>query len=180
MKKVLTFLVIAGITLVRLFAADNLPMGYKNVRLGMTVDEVKETLKKTAEFGYHGDRDVSLLPGENRVLIETDALAGHVISYLDRCWFQFYEDKLYIITLNMNKEKVDHYTLFSTLTEKYGNPVALSPDKSVWENDAVRMSLEKPLTIKYVDMKVFNSLQEKSLVNKAASEQTRDMFLEGL
>ena len=163
-----------------MLCAEPLPDGYRNVHLGMGLEEVKEALIKNSEFGYHGERDVSLLPGENRLLIETDAKRGHVISFLDRCWFQFYEDKLYIITLNMDQEKIDHYSIFSQLCKKYGNPDSLSPDKSVWKNDKVCMSLERPLVIKYVDMSVFNKLQNQSLVDKSAVEQTRDMFLEGL
>lgn len=71
----------------------NVPDGYGGITLGMTVEQTKDALKKNSDFGYHGDRDVSLLPGENRVLIETDAEAGHTISFLERCWFQFYNDR---------------------------------------------------------------------------------------
>ena len=42
----------------------------------MTVDEVKAALKKNPQFGYRGDRDFSLLPGTNRVLIETESVSG--------------------------------------------------------------------------------------------------------
>lgn len=52
-----------------IFAQSQLPDGYARIRLGMSVDEVKDLLQKNPAFGYHGDRDVSLLPGENRILI---------------------------------------------------------------------------------------------------------------
>jgi len=170
-----TFLFIAASN-----AQSKLPSGYGNIRLGMTVDEVKELLKKNPLFGYHGDRDVSLLPGENRILIETDATAGHVDSFLDRCWFQFFEDKLYIITITLNKEKIDHYSVFTTLCNKYGDPSSLSPEKSVWENSSVTMSLEKPLALKYVDKATFEKMNKKSKVNDSVPEMTAKMFLEGL
>ena len=114
--------IIAAISLLLLaaffcFAQAPLPRGYGGIELGMTLDEVKEKLKKNSEFGYHGDRDVSLLPGENRVLIETDTAAGHVNSFLERCYFQFYNEKLYIIIINVNRERMDHYSIFSTLCE---------------------------------------------------------------
>ena len=54
------------------FAQDSLPDGFTKLRFGMSVDQVKDELKKDLNFGYRGDRDVSLLPGENRILIETD------------------------------------------------------------------------------------------------------------
>jgi len=157
-----------------------IPNGYGGIELGMTLDEVKDKLLSNSEFGYHGDRDVSLLPGEKRVLIETDSAAGHVNSFLDRCYFQFYNNKLYIIIININTERIDHYSVFDTLCKKYGNPTTLSPDKSVWKGTDVTMSLERPLSLKYVDNKVFDDLNNKSLVPKSGTEMTRDMFLEGL
>ena len=126
--------------------SQSVAKGYGGVELGMSLDQVKDKLKKNSEFGYNGDRDVSLLPGENRILIETDAISGFGFSFLERCWFQFYNDELYIITININKEKMDHYSIFSALCKKYGRPNSVSPDKTLWENDDYSMSLERPLT----------------------------------
>ena len=54
------------------FAEDGaLPGGYGSVVLGMSVDSAKNALKEDPAYGYRGDRDVSLLPGEDRVLIST-------------------------------------------------------------------------------------------------------------
>ena len=82
--------------------------------------------------------------------------------------------------ININKEKMDHYSIFSALCKKYGRPNSVSPDKTLWENDDYSMSLERPLTLKYIDKNIFNQLQQKSLVNPSGSEITREMFLEGL
>lgn len=161
-------------------AQSSLPSGYGKIKLGMSVDEVKSLLKNNPLFGYHGDRDVSLLPGENRVLIETDAKAGHVDSFLDRCWFQFSNDKLYIITLTLNRDKIDHYSVFTTLCDKYGKPESLNPEKSTWKNSSVTMSLERPLTLKYVDNVTFENLSKKSNVDDSIEEMTAKTFLEGL
>ena len=60
--------------------AEDLPRGYKNIELGMSLDETKNNLVKNSEFGYHGDRDVSLVPGTNKVLIETGVHNISVIS----------------------------------------------------------------------------------------------------
>lgn len=161
-----------------LFAEENLPNGFKKIHFGMTVDQVKEELKKDPLFGFRGDRDVSLLPGENRILIETDTEKTAPYSFLERCWFQFYEDKLYTITINMKKKKVDHYSIYTTLAEKYGNPNFLNPEKSEWKNEYVIMSLERPLTLKYTDKKIFDDLQSKSMVKKTAEEQSKQDFLD--
>lgn len=159
---------------------EDLPSGYGGVNLGMTVDETKDTLKKNSNFGYNGDRDVSLLPGENRILIETDARDFARWSFLEQCWFQFFEDKLYIITLNLNKKKVDYYSVYSSLCKKYGEPVEFSPERAVWKNDTVQFSLERPLALKYIQLETFNSLIDESRVEKTASEKLREDFLDSL
>ena len=173
---VLVFFTLCGV----LLAHENLPSGYAKIRLGMSVEEVKKLLRENPAFGYHGDRDVSLLPGENRVLIETDAFAGHVDSFLDRCWFQFYEDKLYIIIINLNRAKIDHYSVFTALCKKYGDPSTLNPERSLWENDKISMSLERPLSLKYVDKAVFEKLSGKSRVEQTVPELTQEWFLDSL
>ena len=181
MKCRLSFLLVLLFSLfIPLAAEDALPFGYGNIRLGMSVDEVKEALKKDSRFGYRGDRDVSFLPDGERVLIETDSSRFAPYSFLDRCWFQFYEDKLYIITITVKTDKMDHHSVFSSLCKKYGNPTSLNPAKSVWSDDSVIMSLERPLTLKYTDKAVFDKLEDESKVDKTVQEQNRETFLEEL
>ncbi len=160
--------------------AAPVPKGYGGVTLGMGLDEAKKALLDNGEFGYNGDADVSLLPGDDRILIETDASAYGSAAFLSQCWFQFYEEKLYTITINFNPARLDHYSIYSSLCKKYGEPAEFSPERSVWYGDGISMSLERPLSIKYIDTKTAEKLQQKSLVEKTASEKTRDMFLEGL
>lgn len=75
---------------------------------------------------------------------------------------------------------MDHFSIFDSLCKKYGTPQSVSPEKSVWQSETVTMSLERPLTLKYVDQKVFDELQNKSKVSPSGTEQTREMFLKGL
>ena len=152
---------------------EELPLGYKNIRLGQSFEEVRAILEKDSSFGFRGDRDVSLLPTEERVLIETSGS-----SFFDRCWFQFYENKLYSLILNINVERMDYYSMFKTFTLKYGEPASLNPAKSEWKNSSVILSLEKPLTVKYLDVKVFEELQESSEQASSAEEYLRKKFLE--
>lgn len=160
--------------------AEEIPDGYKSITLGMTLSETKEALLKDSDFGYHGDRDVSLMPLTKQTLIETDSEYGYGSNFLRHCYFQFNEDKLYIITINMNPERLDYYSLFTTLCDKYGEPTSFNPQSAIWKNDDVTMSLEKPLTLKYVDNKTFTSVQNYSNVPKAGTEITRDQFLDEL
>lgn len=187
-KRIVIFLILLTTFNFFLFSKDlnqskqnsNLPNGYSNIKLGMTVEETKSELKKNSDFGYHGDRDVSLLPDQNKVLIETDADKGLGSNFLNRCWFQFQDDSLYIITINMNTEKIDYYSVFTTLTKKYGNPISVDPEKATWKNEQITMTLEKPLTLKYIDNETYSTLQKESQIQKSATEVTREMFLEEL
>lgn len=160
--------------------SGDLPKGYGGVELGMSLEKTKSALKSNSDFGYNGDRDVSLLPGENRVLIETDARDFARWSFLEQCWFQFYDDKLYTIMINLNRKKVDYYSVYSSLVKKYGEPDEFSPERAVWKNDSVQMSLERPLILKYIDLQTFNSLVNESMVEKSAQEKLRDEFLDSL
>lgn len=172
MKKTLCFSLLLVCFSYFLLAQD-LPMGYKEIQLGQTVEEVREILEKDSSFGFRGERDVSLLPTEERVLIETSGS-----SFFDRCWFQFYEGKLYSIILNINPERMDYFSMFKTFTQKYGGPTFLNPNKSEWKNENVILSLEKPLTVKYLDVQVFNTFQEKSEKATSTEDYLRQKFLE--
>ena len=156
-------------------APEKLPAGYRSVKLGMTLEEVKKALRSDSFFGYRGERDVSLLPGENRVLIETSS-AG----YSERCWFQFYEDKLYTLIVNFNPEKIDYYSVFTKLLEKYGEPAELTPEQAVWRNEEVFLSLERPVSVKYIDRKVFERLGEAAKIEESVTETVRSGILEDL
>lgn len=155
------------------YAEDTpLPDTYRSLTLGMDVDSVKEQLKKDSLFGYRGDRDVSLLHSENRVLIET---AGP--SFIARSWFQFHEDHLYVMIFRLNTERIDYYSMYTTLVKKYGEPDSLDPRRALWSDERVTLTLERPLTVKYVDNVVFAGLIEADTTGRAMSDVLREEFL---
>lgn len=160
--------------------AESIPNGYKNIQLGMSLKDTKAALIKESDFGYHGDRDVSLIPNTTQTLIETDSEYGMGSNFLRHCYFQFSDDKLYIITINLNPDRLDYYSVFTKLCEKYGKPDTLNPQSAVWTNDDVTMSLEKPLTLKYVDNNTFKSVKSYSNVPLSGTEMTREQFLDEL
>ena len=151
-----------------------LPAEYRSIKLGMGIDEVKETLKQDAVFGYRGDRDVSLLPTENRSLIES---AGSY--FISRSWFQFYKDNLYTMIFKLNTDTVDYYSVYSKFCEKYGEPDSINPQRAVWEDEHTRVVIERPLIVKYIDLTVFNELISQSTTEKAAAETNRQNFIDG-
>ena len=149
------------------------PGGFDGIDLGMSLDTVKEKLKKNPNFTFRGDPDVSLLLRPNESLIECSGS-----YFIKRAFFQFHEKKLYIIILMLDPEKLDHFTVYLKLKSKYGNQNSLSPSEILWESEQYRFSLESPLTIKYIDKKVFNELINNASVEKSYQIMARDQFLD--
>lgn len=149
------------------------PDSYRGIRLGMSLDEVKEVLKTEPVFGYRGERDVSMIPNPDRTLIETFGT-----GYIKNAWFQFSGDKLYIMTVVLDSSKIDYYSMYQSLAKKYGEPDSLSPRKAQWNSDTVRMSLEKPLSVKYIDSVIYNSLLKESQAGTDYEELLQESFIE--
>lgn len=152
-----------------------LPQGYRKIMLGMDMESTKAALKEDSVFGYRGERYLSILAGKNRSLIETEGS-----SNIKRSWFQFYEEKLYIIIIQMDTDKISYYDVYSALCNKYGEPDTLDPKRSIWKNDKTAMILERPLALKYIDLPVFNELLEKSKTDKAYTDILREEFINEL
>jgi hypothetical protein len=154
-------------------SAAELPSGFSTVSLGMEVDTVKERLQEDPYFFYRGDPDVTLTPDRNQQLIEVEGLV-----YVARGFFQFEEEQLYIIILQLNPERMDYYTMYTELSGKYGEPAVFTPSQVVWESEAVRLSLERPVTVKYVDRQVFDRLVEEGDLERSQRQISRERFLE--
>jgi len=150
------------------------PRVFRNIELGMEMDEVKALLAADGVFAYRGDPDVSLLPRPNESLIEVSGL-----SYVRRAFFQFYEGKLFVMIFALNEKEMDHDSVFTSLSIKYGKPDSLSPSESVWADDATRLSVERPLAVKYIDLAVFNSLKTAGTAQQSYEELLRTEFLGG-
>lgn len=157
-----------------LWAQQTYPQAYGNLKLGMGFDEAKKILSQSADFIWKGDADVSLLARPNTSLIDVEG-AG----FISRGTFQFYQGKLYIMTIELSPRDLDYYTMYTTLTKKYGEPTSLDPAIARWENDAVRLSLEKPLLVRYIDKPVFLQLQKEGENLTNIKKFTREKFLEG-
>ncbi|MBN1835858.1 MAG: hypothetical protein JW820_08400 [Spirochaetales bacterium] len=149
------------------------PDGFSSIRLGMELDTVKELLQQDPLFAYRGDPDVSLLPQPQQTLIEC---AG--TTYIRRAFFQFHERSLYIMILALDPARLDYYTVYSTLKAKYGDPDRLDPSESVWEFEGLRLSLERPLSVKYIDTGVFQRLQEEAQAGEDLRALAKERFLE--
>jgi hypothetical protein len=153
--------------------AGELPRQFRNISLGMGLEELKAALSQDELFNFRGDRDVSFLANPQQNLVETAGL-----SFIKRAFFQLRGGELFIMAFTMNTALVDHYSIFTTLTEKYGQPLSLSPRQSVWENGTTRLTLERPLTVKYIDLGVFNEIVENSTIRETHELQRRQEFID--
>lgn len=151
---------------------ETLPRDFSGIALGMGLQEVKDLLLIDTNFDFRGDPDVSLLARPNETLIECTGF-----TYIDRAFFQFYEGSLYTIIIMLDTSELDHYTMYSHLSGKYGDPSALDPSRSMWESEEVVLSLERPLTVKYVDRQVFESIRRAGEAEETMRALSRDDFV---
>ena len=149
------------------------PRGFRSILLGTELEQVKQLLIEDPLFDYRGDPDISFLPLPPQTLIETSGS-----SFIRRAYFQFDEDLLYIIILSMDPDRLDYYTLYSTLSDKYGQPTRLDPTEAVWQFEGLRLSLERPLNVKYIDSTVFEALKQEGQVQEDLWEISKDNFLQ--
>ncbi|HOJ99204.1 MAG TPA: hypothetical protein PLW34_06565 [Termitinemataceae bacterium] len=166
-----------GVATAQVVPADSgaVPNRFRAYYLGMPLEELKKALAADDLFLFRGDRDVSLLPVREQSLIETTGL-----SFIRRAFFQLREGKLFVMSFSLNLDKIDHYSVFTSLTKKYGEPDTLNPQEAVWIRGNVRLSLERPLTIKYIDLTVFNTIIEESKVGASREARLREEFLNDL
>jgi hypothetical protein len=68
--------------------------------------------------------------------------------------------------------------MFSTLSNKYGQPVKLNPQMALWENDEIILQLERPLSVKYILKETFDMLKTAATVEKSYEEQNLQNFLD--
>lgn len=152
---------------------SGLPAGFVNILLGMDIEEVKKELSASSWFDYRGEPDVTMLMTRGQQLIEC---SGN--SFIEKGYFQFHNGKLFIITLVLDIQRIDFYTMHTSLEEKYGKAARLDPEGAFWENEDYKLSLEKPLSVKYMDRKIMNEIESgrKETENRAGA--LREEFIE--
>lgn len=151
---------------------EALPCGFTNIELGAELETVKKNLSENQWFAYRGEPDFSLLAETEKSLIRSK---GN--SFIDEGYFQFYNGRLYIITIVLNKSKTDYFTFYSRFSEKYGKPSSMDPSAAYWEDDKVSLVLEKPLNIKYIDKKISSGLKGKRETAANADAEKRKEFI---
>jgi len=146
---------------------EEVPRQYRQLFLGMSLNELKLALQRDELFIFRGDRDVSFIPIREETLVETTGL-----SFIRRAFFQLTGGNVFIMAFSLDTRLVDHYSVYTSLVSKYGEPDYLNPTEAVWESQDTRLSIERPLTVKYIDKKVFNSL-----IDASRTRDTRQLFM---
>jgi hypothetical protein len=149
-----------------------LPRRFRTLSLGMSMDALKENLLKDDLFNFRGDRDVSFLPAREQSLVETTGS-----SFIKRAFFQLMDGAVFIMAFSLNTEIMDHYSVFTQLIERYGEPSYLDPKEAVWETAETRIAIERPLTVKYIDKTVFNDIVNGSGLIESGQVRRRQEFL---
>ena len=152
---------------------ETLPSQFREMTLGMSLDDLKTALKEDTLFNFRGDRDVSFLPAREESLVEVSGF-----SFIKRAFFQIRDGAVFIMAFTLNTDMMDHYSVFTTLVEKYGAPSFLNPREAVWESEGIRLALERPLTVKYIDKKVFDDIISESSVIQSRRVKQRQEFLD--
>ncbi|MCL2174547.1 MAG: hypothetical protein FWB73_00740 [Treponema sp.] len=162
-----------------LFAQDEpaeetaLPRQFRQLSLGMNIDDLKTSLLEDNYFNFRGGRDVSLLPQREQSLVETTGT-----SFIRRAFFQLRDSQVFIMSFALNTQVIDHYSVFTQFVEKYGQPTSLDPRAAVWETEETRIAIERPLTVKYIDKAVFNDILDESGVIESNRVKQRQDFLD--
>jgi len=113
-----------------------------------------------------------MLPAREQSLVETTGA-----SFIKRAFFQLRDGKVFIMAFTLNTEVIDHYSIFTQFTQKYGQPTYLDPSVSVWETDDTRIAIERPLTVKYIDRTVFNDIVNESGLIESGHVKLRQDFI---
>ncbi|MCL2179600.1 MAG: hypothetical protein FWB83_00585 [Treponema sp.] len=152
---------------------NQLPRQFRELSLGMSLDDLKTNLLSDNLFLFRGDRDVSFLPAREQSLVETSGS-----SFIRRAFFQLRDGQVFIMAFTMNTAIIDHYSIFMRFVQRYGQPSYLDPRAAVWETDETRISIERPLTVKYIDRVVFDDIVNESGLIESSQVRLREDFLD--
>ena len=158
------------------------PRSFRGIFLGIGLEELKNAIRNDGIYNFREDRDVSFLPSDQeQTLVETQGF-----SFVRRAFFQLRYGEVFIMSFTLDTSLVDHYSVFTAFLNRYGEPASLNPREAVWETETTRVSIERPLTVKYIDKHNFDMFRrspEEILVGPSADGArellNRNEFLEG-
>ncbi len=172
MKTVLLTIIFILIPGTLILASD---VGFMGINIGMTREEVLNYADKNNLIHVPKNRDVELFPVENRKILTLSVKPEIPWIYL-----QFYNDKLYAITVIFDKRYVSYEVLCEKIAGKYGSYVDLSPTWRKWEVDGIEIKVEKPAVVKYIALEDFLKVTNFKKDNTPTGKDKIEILLNGL
>ncbi|MFW6138249.1 MAG: hypothetical protein ACOC7U_03655 [Spirochaetota bacterium] len=167
---------IIGFLLVGFFCLADVPdvlaqqPGFMGIHIGMTRQRVLEVAEENNLIHVPRNRDVEFFPVEDRKILTFSVKPEIPFMYL-----QFYDERLYSLTLVFDEKKIDYLTLAGSLQEKYGEYDALEPSWRRWRRDDIIIKVEKPAVVKYVALGPL--LEASGFEKKTPQEQKRKQLI---
>ena len=154
--------------------------GFKDIQLGSTRDDVINAILSD---------NTMILPkkymtGSVDIAAEESAtfLALEENKFYKSGYFIFKNDSLYSITIHFQLNQVDFLELLSALNSKYSKGAFLDANTVAWQNGNMRMILERPSIVKYINMNNITTTSDTRIKEKesAPTQNERKDILEGL
>ncbi|HOJ49214.1 MAG TPA: hypothetical protein PKW55_00180 [Spirochaetota bacterium] len=123
---------------------------FRGVVLLENYETVIEKLKKD---------NLILLPSTDFDLMDEDdrkTIIAKIPPYIERIYYQFEDDKLFIISIFFDNKKFSYLEVYKKLKEKYGNPVLYNSLQAIWEDEKTKIVLDNLPSIKYIDKDILN------------------------
>jgi hypothetical protein len=162
-------------------AREALPRAFQGLSLGMSRDALKTALRENSLFRVKEAQDdlltMSAMSSGAENTLEVDGVPR---GFIRRAFFELNDEQVFTMSFVMDTALVDHYSVFMSLVNKYGEPSFLDPKQTVWESDETWVAIERPLTVKYIDLGVFNALIAGANAQQSANERRREDFLNEL
>ena len=149
--------------------------GYKDIKLGMSKEQVQSILEKSIEFNFKKEEILTF-----RLEPDTEIISTEGLSYIIYAYFHFNHNQLFQIILKLSENKIGYYYLLKKFTERFGKSTELSPTRSIWDNEKVRIIIEKPCTLKYVYLPVWNGLLKEDNTSDKLLDLNREKFVDDL
>lgn len=157
---------------VLLFAQN---IGFMGIDVGMSRDQVLEVAEKIDIMKVPKNRDVEFFPVEERKIITLS-----IEPEVPHMYLQFYNDRLYAITIIFDERYMDFYTLDDQIKEKYGDYKGMNPETRKWEVNGIEITLEKPAVVKYIALKEFLEVTSFKVKKENQRMERKKRLLKGL
>lgn len=154
--------------------------GFKDIRLGATREDTINAILSDSTM---------ILPrkyttGSVDITAEESAtfLALEENKFYKSGYFIFKNDSLYSITIYFQPNQVDFLELLSALNSKYSKGAFLDANTVAWQNGNMRIILERPSIVKYINMNNITTTSETRIREKEEipPQNERNAILEGL